>query len=252
MIYGNTEGRFIMQFNNNILTLKGPCQGHPLKNEYKKSLKLSDIQRNILVGTLLGDAHLESHGKINPMYRYCFSQKKESQVYVEHIYSFFEDWCSKPPSFSKTGINKNGDITESCYFRTCTHPSFQFYATQFYQNNIDNNIVDIKSHSKIKRIKIVPNLLHKWLNPMALAYWYMDDGSYDPSGYILNTQNFSFKEQEQLAHILGRIFKFEVNIRKDRNNFRLYITYKSKNSFTKIIKPFILPYFEYKLHNISP
>lgn len=69
------------------LKLKGP---HLLKNEYKKTLKLSDAQRGILVGTLLGDGHLESRS-INPMYRYYFSQKLSQQVYVEHIYGYFED-----------------------------------------------------------------------------------------------------------------------------------------------------------------
>jgi len=67
------------------LLLKGP---HPLKNEYKKSLKLTDVQRNIIVGTLLGDAHLESHGKA---FRYYFSQKESQFEYVFHIHSHFID-----------------------------------------------------------------------------------------------------------------------------------------------------------------
>ena len=48
-----------------------------------------------------------------------------------------------------------GEITESCYFRTCTHNSFSFYANQFY--NLDKK-------------KKVPTLLHKWLTPLALAH----------------------------------------------------------------------------------
>lgn len=211
------------------LTSKGP---NPLKNEYKKTLKLSNIQRNILVGTLLGDAYLEPRGKA-PNYRYIFSQKKAQQVYVEHIYNHFEAWCSKGPAISKTGVNKDGEITESYYFKTCTHSSLTFYANQFY--NLDGK-------------KIVPKLLHKWLTPMALAYWFMDDGSISRNlGYNLNTQNFSLYEQEILADALGRKYNLEVNIHKDRSNYRLYITSKSKDSFTDIIKPFILPSFEYKL-----
>jgi hypothetical protein len=76
----------------------------------------------------------------------------------------------------------------------------------------------------------------------------MDDGAQmRNSGYILNTQNFSLKEQEILADALGRKFKFEVNIHKDREKYRLYITANSRDSLTNIIKPFILPSFEYKL-----
>ena len=75
----------------------------------------------------------------------------------------------------------------------------------------------------------------------------MDDGCKDRSGYLLNTQNFSLKEQEILAGVLGRNFKFQVNIHKDRSNYRLYIPSISRDSFTQIIKPFVFPYFEYKL-----
>lgn len=211
------------------LKLKGP---HPLKNEYKKTLKLSEIQRSILVGTLLGDAYLEPRGKA-PTFRYIFSQKKSQQVYVEHVFSHFSTWCSKAPAIAKTGIDKDGKITESCYFKTCTHPSFSFYANQFYSFNGN---------------KVVPKLLHKWLSPRALAYWFMDDGSRLKNyGYILNTQNFSLKEQEILADALGRRHRLEVNIHKDRSKYRLYITVKSKDAFRDLIKPFIIPSFEYKL-----
>jgi hypothetical protein len=211
------------------LKLKGP---HPLKNQYKKTLKLSAVQKSILVGTLLGDGHLEARGK-QTAYRYYFSQKLSQQVYVEYIHNYFIDWCSKEPANSKTGMDTKGEITNSCYFRTCTHNSLNFYGNQFYP---------------LGGKKVVPKLLHKWLTPLALAHWYMDDGATLRNyGYILNTQSFSLKEQEILADALGRKFHLEVNIHKDRSNYRLYITAKSKDAFTEIIKPFIIPSFEYKL-----
>jgi len=82
---------------------------------------------------------------------------------------------------------------------------------------------------------------------MVLAYWFMDDGCKDRYSYVLNTQCYSLAEQHILADALGRKFKFEVNVHKDRDNYRLYITSKSRDSFTEIVKPFILPSFDYKL-----
>lgn len=76
-----------MKLTKDTLLLKGP---HPFKNAYKKTLILDDVQRDILVGTLLGDAHLEKRGQ-NPAFRYYFSQKESQQVYVNHIYSYFVD-----------------------------------------------------------------------------------------------------------------------------------------------------------------
>jgi hypothetical protein len=69
------------------LKLKGP---NPFKNKYKESLKLSAEQRSILVGTLLGDAHLEPKG-IHDKYRYSFCQKIGQEVYVRHLHNFFQD-----------------------------------------------------------------------------------------------------------------------------------------------------------------
>lgn len=222
----------VARLTRDTLSLKGP---HPLKNDYKKTLRLTQVQRNIIVGTLLGDGHLEVRSKNNHP-RYCFNQKEAQQSYVCHVYEHFRDWCSKEPQVVKSGVNLQGQATLAYYFKTCTHPALEFYANQFYTEG-----------SQSRRIKVVPNLLHRWLNPQVLAYWYMDDGHKDGSGYMLNSQNYTLEEQEILADALGRKFGFEVNIRKDRAKYRLYITAKSRDAFTKIVKPFILPSFEYKL-----
>ena len=74
-----------MKLTKDLLLLKGP---HPLKNEYKSSLRLSQLQRDLLVGTVLGAAHLESRGSV-PTFRFYFSQKESQQVYVNHIFSHF-------------------------------------------------------------------------------------------------------------------------------------------------------------------
>jgi hypothetical protein len=122
------------------LLLKGP---HPLKNEYKKSLKLTQTQRDIIVGTLLGDAHIESRGNSS---RYYFNQKESQLSYVYHVYSHFEAWCSKQPQIATSGTTSSGEQTKFFYFRTCSHPAFEFYAHQFYSSN---------------RAKVIPELLHK-------------------------------------------------------------------------------------------
>lgn len=132
--------------NKNILTTKG---FNSLKTEYKNNLKLNQFQKNILVGTLLGDGYLEPKGK-NRVYRYYFNQKESNKFYVDHIYYHFQDWCPQEPKIAKSGVSLSKEMTQMCYLRTCTHTSFTFYANQFYKYN-DN----------LKRIKIIPPLLIK-------------------------------------------------------------------------------------------
>ena len=82
----------------------------------------------------------------------------------------------------------------------------------------------------------------------------MDDGSRkDKSGYHLHTQGFSLRENERLADALGKSFKFNVNIHTDNNyktgkkGYRLYIPARSRDDFTEIVYPHVVPCFKYKL-----
>jgi hypothetical protein len=215
------------------------------RDNYKKTLKLTYQQKNVLIGGLLGDGSLFTRAKQDkfPLFLYQFKQKEAHKDYVLHIFSIFENLCTTEP---KKVLNYKS-ITNLEYFaysfKTVALPCFKFYGDQFYK-------LDVKTN---KKVKIVPKLIHRWLNPEVLAYWFMDDGSKDSSGYRLNTQSFSLKENERLADALGKRFKFEVNIHKDNNyktgkkGYRLYITAKSRNNFTEIVYPYIHPSFYYKL-----
>lgn len=216
------------------------------RDSYKSTLTLTQQQKNVIVGGLLGDGCLTTRSLKNkyPLFVYQFKQKESQKDYVFHIFSILENFCGTEPKKILNYRSKISNINHfAYYFKTISLPAFKFYGDQFY--TLDK-ITD-------KRIKIVPKLIHRWLNPEVLAYWFMDDGSKDNSGYHLNSQGFTLKENEQLADALGKVFKFEVNIHKDNNNktnkkgYRLYITAKSSKLFTEIVRPYIQPSFYYKL-----
>jgi len=59
---------------------------------FKKTLKLSDVQREVLIGTLLGDASMPKKNKnalgfFNPYVK--FEQKIASMEYINHLYDLF-------------------------------------------------------------------------------------------------------------------------------------------------------------------
>src|SRR5262245_19450236 len=126
--------------------------------EHKKTLRLSREQREILVGILLGDACLET-GNRGRTYRVKVEQSAQHQAYVRHRYKLFRPWVLSPP---RERLSKacNGSPTTSWAFNTVGHEAFRFYAHQFYDG--------------LK--KQVPRLIHHWLTPRGLAYWFMDDG----------------------------------------------------------------------------
>lgn len=60
--------------------------------KFKKTLKLSDVQREVLIGTLLGDASMPKKNKnasgfFSPYVK--FEQKIASMEYINHLYDLF-------------------------------------------------------------------------------------------------------------------------------------------------------------------
>src|SRR6266487_4140939 len=141
----------------------GKLIGEKLKY-YKDSLILTKVQREIIVGTLLGDSSMELRNR-RPVYSLKFEQSFSRKEYIEHIYSIFSDWTGTGPKIRI--IPNDGKFKErkSIWFRTYRHSSFRFYYGAFYS-----------SISEEKK-KVVPKLIHRFLTPRSLAYWFMDDGS---------------------------------------------------------------------------
>lgn len=214
--------------------------------EYKKTLKLNTIQKEILVGTLLGDSTIAKSKGIALNVK--FEQKLANREYLNHLYHIFEPYVGTPPkvrNITDNLLRGGGKDRQSIWFRTYRHIDFKFYYDLFY----------IKENSTDLRKKRVPKLIHKFLTPRALAYWFMDDGSYyynkskttQQKVYYFNTQSFSYQDIKILKKALKLNFNFDTNIYKDRTYYLLYIQPQSKDDFIDLIKSFIIETFDYKL-----
>lgn len=204
---------------------------------YKKNLKLSGIQREILIGTLLGDAFMPKKAKnkqgfFNPYVK--FEQKLKSREYIEHLYIIFRDWVGTPPTIRNIDYGKS-TFRQSIWFKTYSHPSLVFYYNQFY-GSFDGK-------------KAIPFSLVKNLTPISIAYWYMDDGSFNKRDktFVLHTQSFSYADLIALSEILTSKYGFLLSLHRDGKKWKLYVKKESSNDFLNLIKPYILPCFYYKL-----
>lgn len=199
--------------------------------EYKKGLKLSKRQREVLIGTLLGDACLETSNN-GRTYRLKIEQGEIHRDYLYHLYMLFEEWVLSPPR--ERQIICRGHTSLSLAFSTISHTSFRFYAHQFYG----------------ARGRKVPKLIHRWLTSVSLAYWYMDDGSIkskESKGVILNTQSFSRVEIKQLIQVLESVFRLQAKERKQREGYQIYISGHSYERFREIIGPHVVDSMWYKM-----
>jgi hypothetical protein len=159
------------------------------------------------------------------------------------LYDVLYDFVGSPPQIREISGGGAKD-RKSYWFRTYGHPYLSDIISPFYLFDNLNQ----------KFIKIIPNNISDWFNECVLAYWFMDDGTLSSKGYIfyLNTQSFSFDDNLKLQSVLKSKLNINSHIVIDKKNndinlYKLKIDKESNSLFIKLIEPYILPCFEYKL-----
>ena len=195
--------------------------------QLKATLKLSDIQREILVGLVLGDAQLETQNR-GRTYRVKFEYSAKHREYAEHLYELFRQWVLTPLQ------GKLDDSHDNVWFQTVSHPAFRFYAHQFYDGHQ----------------KCVPKNIHQFVTARSIAYWFMDDGSIksrESKGVIFNTQGFARKDVKRLVDVLRSHFNLEASERRQPDGWQIYVSGRSYERFRQIVGPYIHQSLLYKL-----
>lgn len=201
-------------------------------------LKLTDEQREVLIGTLLGDGHLETKNQ-GQTYRLKIEHTIRQRAYVEWFYDLFQDWVRTAPIVRSREVMFRGKKKsyERIGFATLSTGSLRFYAQQFYQDGK----------------KIVPKLIHRWLTPRALAVWYMDDGSIKSNHHksiFLNTHSFSESDLKRLQSALEKQYGVKSTIRIQKDGRQLYLLSETVENFLNLIYPHVIPSMRYKLPHV--
>lgn len=195
-----------------------------------KKVKISSHQKQIIMGKLLGDGHLETVN--NKTFRLKIEHSLKQKNYVDYLYQELENLATSKPKIKKQKVNDK--IHSKYWFNSSYTPSLRFYYHQFYKN----------------KKKVVPKLIHRWLTPLTLAIWYMDDGSIKSKHHqakIINTQSFDKDDLKRLQLALLRNFDIKTKLRKQKEGQQIYILATEVVKFNQIIKKYILPDFQYKL-----
>ena len=202
--------------------------------EQKKNLELSKRQRELIVGLLLGDGHLETQND-GRTYRLKVEHGSAQRDYLVWLAKEFQEWL---PS---DWYEKQRGEKVVYGFTSVSHPAFRFYAQQFYQNGK----------------KRMPPLIKRLLSPLSLAIWFLDDGSAKSSRHrslIIHSLGYTRSDLVLAQDALSQ-FDIESSLHKQRNNtLRLYFPYESARIIANFVEPILseLPFFAYKVENIKP
>ena len=184
---------------------------------------LTSIQKSIIIGSILGDGSLrKAQGRHNALLEvnHSFSSKE----YVDWKYQHLKNLVITLPK-----KRKNNGKRIAYRFTTRSLPEITQFYEKFYQDG--------------KKI-IFRNIV---LGPLTMAVWFMDDGSKTYNALYLNTQQFDLDSQHELINQLFNQWNIEATLNKDKIYHRIRIRTGSTPRFKKIVKPFMLSMFYYKL-----
>lgn len=189
---------------------------------------LTSIQHAILVGSLLGDGTLRKQGsRTNALFEVNHAFK--SKEYVDWKCQNFQEYVITPPK------SRQGSGVRVAYrFTTRSLPVFTDYYFRYYKEGKKFVPLDLK------------------LDPQSLAVWFMDDGTKSRSAVYLNTQQFSLTEQYFLKELLLKSFGINSTLNRDKQYWRIRVSTESTQTLLKLIKPYVLQCFSYKLLMYDP
>src|SRR3989344_6503039 len=203
-------------------------------HERKKQLQLSKRQRELIVGLLLGDGHLETQNA-GRTYRLKVEHGAAQRDYLVWLAKEFQEWIQTDWYEKQRGDKKVYGFT------TVSHPAFRFYAQQFYRDGK----------------KRMPPLIKRLMSPLALAIWFLDDGSAKSSKHkslVIHSLGYSKADLVLVQDALESL-GIQSSQHKQRNgSFRLYFPYESARVIVDFLQPILseLPLFAYKVENIKP
>lgn len=190
---------------------------------------LTQRQKDILIGTVLGDAHLEQNGNHT---RLRVDHCDKHKAYIFWLAHEFTPFSFLPRQIVEKD-KRNGKTYSRWHFSTKSLPVFDEFRALFYKG----------------RRKTVSKILVKLMTPLSLAIRYMDDGfrRRDSKGFYLCTSSFSEAEQKILQYMLQVKFALVTRIHHQHTLGRIFIPSASADRFNQLVKPYILPVFQYKL-----
>lgn len=189
--------------------------------------KLTDTQRQLLVGTLLGDGSLYLN-KRNTNARLKIQHSEKDKDYLKFKHAILENFVTGKVIRERKSNKKTGKDYSSLLFITTTHPEF----TKFY-----------KLLYRRKKKVVIADVLRK-LTPFGLSIWIMDDGYYNKKHKFMDlyTMNFSYKEHLLMQNWFKERYGIlpKIDYHKQAGKYFLRFNLLDTQKLVKIIRPHII------------
>lgn len=201
--------------------------------EKRRNIKLTDQQKQLILGSTLGDMYIAPISKNTA--RCSIKHSDKQKEFVDHKYVVLKNLVNTPPKRVT-----NGGWGDYLYgFMTITNFVFVHYRELCYRDGV----------------KTINNNWLSKINARGIAYWYMDDGSCNSNVIKLSTHSCTESENLMLINWLKEKWGIEATLTKDSKDrgkgYYLTIKGDSRFVFNKLVKPFIINSMAYKLLSVE-
>lgn len=206
----------------------------------KQNLILTTEQKKIIIGSLLGDGTMYI-GKKGQNANFKVEHGLAQEQYTKWKYAILKPWVATEPKISFRYRENGEKYQKSWWFRTIRHPILTELHNKFY-------VVE-----GVNRKKLLPKDLPGEIDPLVLAVWIMDDGSFSKGRIDISTYCFSISEISFLQDILRDKFGLKALSYKDRDKgIRIYFNKSETAKTIQIISPYIISPMRYKIGFPTP
>lgn len=194
--------------------------------------KLTQRQRSIIVGTILGDGYLQPTSKHSARLR--IEQSAKQKWYALWKYRELRPHMQSAP----IALTRHNPVYRRTYHyarcQTYAHPELGTLRRLFYTP---------------RGPKRVPEAAGRMLTPLALATWYMDDGYLfrdDHVAYIY-LSDLSASSRARLKRILAHRYDLHPRLYRKKLGDCFYFPVAETRKLLRIVRRYILPQFRYKV-----
>jgi len=212
------------------------------KPKGKRSLASSEVllqQKEILFGLLLGNTSLQTYtgGKT---WRIRFIQGDKNKKYLFHLYNVFIKYVKTAPkeSWSTSGSKAPLPEAEPCSQLGKEESRWTFNTTVQIIGLKFSKFFYLRFGGKYKKVMPNKKTLSKYLTPIALAYWFMDNGFLKSNclSYYLCTDCFELQDLKVLREVFKEKYDIDISFHKQRLSYRVYIPKRESKKFYNLIE----------------
>jgi len=193
-------------------------------------ISLSREQQSVLFGTILGDGYLQKTGEMNARLRleHGYKQKEYLLWKIKMLKPFFQ---GKPKYLER--------------IHPKTKKTYKYWRHQSQSTPYLGKLRKIFYPEGKKKI---PDNLEKYITPLMLATWYMDDGYYyqrDKCSYLY-LGNVTEKEANIVSDAIFKKFSITTRVKSKKKGYAIYFSPSEVQKLKSLIKVYIINYFNYK------